>query len=261
MILEKIAASTKKRVELAKISRSISQIEEDAFSAPIHPFFLEEAINTPEMSFICEVKKASPSKGLISADFPYLQIAREYENANASAISVLTEPDFFLGSNDYLTEISRQVSIPVLRKDFTVDPYQIYEARAIGASAVLLIAALLNLKTLKEYLSLCDHLGLSALVEAHDEREIQIALEAGARIIGVNNRNLKTFEVDFSNVVRLRNLVPPSVLFVGESGVRTSEDIHVLKNAGVNAVLVGETLMRSHNKAELLSTWREACND
>ena len=213
-----------------------------------------QALQKDGMSYICEVKKASPSKGLIAPDFPYLAIAQEYEQAGASAISCLTEPFYFQGSDQYLKEIAATVQIPVLRKDFTVDEYMIYEARLLGASAVLLICALLPEETIREYIRICDSLGLSALVEAHDEEEIAMALRAGARIIGVNNRNLKDFTVDVHNSERLRSLVPPSVLFVAESGIKTAEDIGVLRKAGVNGVLIGETLMRSPDKKAVLDT-------
>lgn len=269
MILDTLAASTRKRVEAAKKEISPEAMKKLALQTLADraggaewenlSFPFEEALCTREMSFICEVKKASPSKGLIAPDFPYVEIASDYETAGASAISVLTEPEYFLGSNKYLTEISRHVSIPLLRKDFTIDPYQIYEAKVIGASAVLLICALLDTETIKEWIALCDELGLSALVEAHDETEIESALAAGARIIGVNNRNLKTFEVDFSNSIRLRNMVPDSVLFVAESGVKTESDIRLLHETGVNGVLIGETLMRSENKKMTLDAWKRAC--
>ncbi len=208
------------------------------------------------ISFICEVKKASPSKGIIAKEFPYLDIALEYEAAGASAISVLTEPEFFQGDNHYLSEISSKVTIPVLRKDFTIDEYQIYEAKVIGADAVLLICSLLDTQTLKQYIKLCDELGLSALVEAHTEEEVYSAILAGARVIGVNNRNLQTFEVDLNNSVTLRRLVPENIIFVAESGIQTPDDIKKLNAAGVNAVLIGETFMRSPNKKEQLDKLR-----
>ena len=208
------------------------------------------------ISFICEVKKASPSKGIIAEEFPYLKIAQEYEDAGAAAISVLTEPYYFLGCDRYLEEIAKKVSIPVLRKDFTVDAYQIYEARAIGASAVLLICALLEEGELKEYLEIAHSLGLSALVEAHTEEEIQMALRCGSGIIGVNNRNLKNFQVDISLSSRLRGKVPEDVLFVSESGIRTGQDMARLREAKVDAVLIGETLMRSEDKKKELEKLR-----
>ncbi len=213
-------------------------------------------MSSPGISFICEVKKASPSKGIIAEEFPYLKIAQEYEDAGAAAISVLTEPYYFLGCDRYLEEIAKNVSIPVLRKDFTVDAYQIYEARAIGASAVLLICALLEEGELKEYLEIAHSLGLSALVEAHTEEEIQMALRCGSGIIGVNNRNLKNFQVDISLSSRLRSKVPEDVLFVSESGIRTGQDMARLREAKVDAVLIGETLMRSEDKKKELEKLR-----
>jgi len=246
MILDKIAAKTRERVENAKRKVPFSEIKTQAQSLPKGDFAFEKAIAKSGLSFICEVKKASPSKGVIAEDFPYIDIAKEYETAGASAISVLTEPDFFMGSDLYLTEISKVVKLPLLRKDFVIDPYQIYEAKTIGASAVLLICALLDSKTLKEYIGIANELGLSALVETHDENEVKFALEAGARIIGVNNRDLKTFEVALETSARLRKFVPSDVLFVAESGIKTRED--VLKLGNVDAVLIGETLMRSKNK-------------
>jgi indole-3-glycerol phosphate synthase len=263
MILDTIAASARKRVEKAKKLVSLEELKAKIFTEAgrvrFHQreyFAFEKALQKKEISFICEVKKASPSKGVIAKDFPYLSIAKEYEAAGADAISVLTEPEYFQGSNRYLEEISRQVSIPVLRKDFTVDPYQIYEAKVIGADAVLLICSLLDTKHIQEYLSICDALGLSALVEAHTKDEIDMALQAGARIIGVNNRNLQTFSVDFNNSMNLRCFVPESISFVAESGIRSPKDMAVLKAADVDAVLIGEMLMRSKNKKEIMEALR-----
>jgi indole-3-glycerol phosphate synthase len=219
-------------------------------------FPFEKALAGDEISFICECKKASPSKGLIAPEFPYLEIAKAYEQAGASAISVLTEPHWFLGEDRYLKEIAETVTIPCLRKDFTVDEYMIYQAKLLGASAVLLICSLLDTDTLSRYLEIADELGLSALVEAHDEGEIQQAIRAGARIIGVNNRNLKDFSVDIGNSGRLRELVPPEILFVAESGIRTGEQVEALRQAGVNAVLIGETLMRAPDKRKMLDSLR-----
>jgi len=215
-------------------------------------FPFETALRGERMAFICECKKASPSKGLIAPDFPYLEIAKSYEAAGASAISVLTEPGWFLGSDQYLKEIAAAVKIPCLRKDFTVDEYMIYEAKCLGAAAVLLICALLDTETLRRYIRICDSLRLSALVEAHDEAEARSAVDAGARIIGVNNRNLKDFTVDFSNSIRLRSLIPEDVIFVAESGVRTRADVELLRAHKVNAVLIGETLMRAPDKRAML---------
>ncbi|MBE5982329.1 MAG: indole-3-glycerol phosphate synthase TrpC [Paenibacillaceae bacterium] len=266
MILDTLAAASKQRAEAAKITIPISQMEKMAYMAFEDgkrecDFSFEKAISSPGISFICEVKRASPSKGMIAPDFPYREIAMEYEEAGADAISVLTEPDYFLGKGEYLTEISQSVSLPLLRKDFTVDPYQIFEAKVLGASAVLLICALLDTEKLKEYMKICDSLGLSALVEAHDEAEIHSALTAGARLIGVNNRNLKTFEVDFENSIRLRGLVPAGTAFIAESGIQTADDVKRLYQAGVNGVLIGESLMRSPDKKVILQEMRKAAND
>ena len=224
MILDTIAEKTRERVKIRKQTVPLEQLRKEAEQlSPDTGFPFERALGKEELSFICEVKKASPSKGLIAPDFPYLQIAGEYEAAGASAISVLTEPEFFLGSDRYLKEIAGKVSIPVLRKDFTVDAYMIYEAKLLGAAAVLLICAILTEEELKSYLTLADSLGLSALVEAHDRQEVEMALRCGARIIGVNNRDLKTFQVDITNSVRLRKLVPADILFVSESGMKTAQ--------------------------------------
>lgn len=217
---------------------------------------LEKALSQAGINFICEIKKASPSGGVLAEDFPYLQIAGEYERAGAAAISVLTEPQYFAGSDEHLLHIKEAVSVPVLRKDFTVDPYQIYEAKLLGADAVLLICALLDGPTLRDYLDLCDELGLSALVEAHDAGEVAAALEAGARIIGVNNRNLRDFTVDIDNSLALRKLVPENILFVAESGIKTAAQVEALRQAGVNGVLIGETLMRAPAKSRVLAELR-----
>ena len=247
-ILDRLAEHARERVKLAQTKIPSETVRHNAFALPKGNFAFENALKTPELSFICECKKASPSKGLIATDFPYLQIAKEYEAAGADAISVLTEPKWFLGSDEYLREIASQVSIPCLRKDFTVDAYMIYEAKLLGASAVLLICSILDASQMREYISLCDELGLSALVEAHDEAEVQKAMDAGARIIGVNNRNLKDFTVDTDNSRRLRSLLPPDVLFVSESGVKSAEDVASLRKIGADAVLIGETLMRAPDK-------------
>lgn len=257
MILDDLAAATRARVERKKQEvpfervkqRAIALAEQErAFSFPF-----EKAIGKKEISFICEVKKASPSKGIIAEDFPYIEIARDYEAAGADCISVLTETDYFKGDDRYLREINDVVSIPTIRKDFIIDPYMIYEAKLLGASCVLLIAALLDTETIRAYKGICDELGLSALVEAHDEQEVKSAICAGARMIGVNNRDLKTFTVDINDSTRLRGLVPKEILFVAESGIKTAEDIQILREAGVNGVLIGETLMRSDDKAGMLN--------
>lgn len=255
-ILDRLADYAYERTAQAKSKIPLEEIRRQALSLPKGNFAFENALKAPDISFICECKKASPSKGLIAPDFPYLQIAKEYENAGADSISVLTEPKWFLGSDQYLAEIANAVSIPCLRKDFTVDEYMIYEAKVLGASAVLLICAILTEEQIKEYIHVCDTLGLSALVEAHDESEVQAALNAGARLIGVNNRNLKDFSVDTENSRRLRKLIPRDVLFVSESGVSSAEDVEKLREIGADAVLIGETLMRAPDKKAKLAELR-----
>lgn len=254
MILDEIAEKTRIRVAVAKQKISPEEMKQKALTCEIHREFpFEKELRKKGISFICEVKKASPSKGIIAEKFDYRSIAESYEEAGAGAISVLTEPEYFKGSIEYLKEIAEDVKIPLLRKDFTVDEYMIYEAKAAGASIVLLICAILDEETLKHYIEIADSLGLSALVEAHDEEEIQMALRAKARIIGVNNRNLKDFTVDIHNGIRLREKVPQDVLFVAESGIRTREDIEELEKVHVNGVLIGETFMRAENKKAMLA--------
>ena len=255
-ILDELAAYARERVAREKENISLSELRRMALASPKGSFAFENALKTDDIAFICECKKASPSKGLIAPKFPYLQIAREYEAAGADCISVLTEPKWFLGSNDYLKEIAENVKIPCLRKDFTVDEYMIYEAKLLCASAILLIAAILSQEQLSEYIEICDGLGLSALVEAHDEAEAIAAINAGARVIGVNNRNLKDFSVDTENSRRLRGMIPASVLFVSESGVRTAEDVQALRDIGADAVLIGETLMKAQDKRQKLMELR-----
>ena len=252
-ILDEIASYAKERVALAKEKAPLHTVKNAALSMPEGDFSFEKALRKDDISFICECKKASPSKGIIADDFPYLDIAKDYDRAGADCISVLTEPKWFLGSDRYLEEIAKAVSIPCLRKDFTVDEYMIYEAKVLGAGAVLLICSILGSSQLKEYMAICDELGLSALVETHDEREVEMALGCGARIIGVNNRNLKDFTVDTENSRRLRELIPRDVIFVSESGVKSAEDVRILKQIGADAVLVGETLMRAEDKKKKLS--------
>ncbi len=259
-ILEEIAAYTRERIGEKKKEIPEDRIREEAYALAdregTHDFPFERAVREGDISFICECKKASPSKGLIAPDFPYLKIAREYEEAGASCISVLTEPKWFLGSDDYLREIAKEVSVPCIRKDFVVDEYMLYEAKLLGASCVLLICAILPEETVRKYIGICDRLGLSALVETHDEEEIRSAVRAGARMIGVNNRNLKDFTVDIRNSVRLRSLVPDDILFIAESGIKTPEDIDLLRKGKVNGVLIGESLMRAEDKKEMLSVLR-----
>lgn len=260
-ILEKITGGRRIDTEKRKEKKSLDSVRREAELIAEkeierdgqfrYPF--RERLSAPGISFICEVKKASPSKGLIAENFPYLQIAAEYEEAGAAAISVLTEPDYFMGSDEYLRQIASERNIPVLRKDFTVDEYQIYEAKILGASAVLLICAILDDNELKAFLETAHRLGLSALVEAHDEKEVRRAVAAEAGIIGVNNRDLKTFDVDINNSIKLRELVPDGVVFVSESGIRNKEDVENLRKNGTNAVLIGETLMRADDKKAMLA--------
>jgi indole-3-glycerol phosphate synthase len=255
--LDNIAADARARVTRAKEAEPPGALAARAQASPAPAGFpFERALAAPGLSFICEVKRASPSKGVIDAVFPYREIARDYERAGAAALSVLTEPAYFGGRDRHLREIAADASCPVLRKDFVVDDYQIYEARLLGASAVLLIAALLDEAALRAYLACAHGLGLSALVEARTGAEVDGAVRAGARIVGVNNRDLRTFEVDFATAARLRGRVPAGVLFVAESGVRTAEDVRALADAGADAVLVGETLMRAPDKGARLAELR-----
>lgn len=261
-ILEAIAAHARERVARAQAARPLSEVRAAAQAvaqarreAGEH-FPFEQALRAPGMSFICEVKRASPSKGLIAADFPYVDIARDYERAGAAAVSCLTEPRWFMGSDDYLREVAHAVSVPVLRKDFVVDPYMVYEARALGASAVLLICALLGDEELAECIGIADELGMSCLVEAHDAGEVRRALAVGARLVGVNNRDLRSFEVDLDVSRRLRALVPPEVLFVSESGYASAAEVARSAADGVDAVLVGEALMRAPDRVAALAALR-----
>lgn len=249
-ILNTIAENTRQRYEKIIAEKPLEKIKSQALAMPKGDFEFERALKGDTLSFICEIKKASPSKGIIAEDFPYLEIAKEYENAGASCISCLTEPKWFLGSDKYLKEVAEAVSIPVIRKDFTVNEYQIYEAKILGAKAVLLICAILDTDTIKKYIEIADSLGISALVEAHNEAEVKSALTAGARIIGVNNRNLKDFSVDVNNSAKYRKMIPDDIVFVSESGIKTHEDVQVLIENGTNAVLIGETLMRSSDKKQ-----------
>ena len=256
-ILEEIAARTRERIAKEKSRISVSELEnriQEVNKNARQKITFLQALQKDGMSYICEVKKASPSKGLIAPDFPYLAIAKEYEQAGASAISCLTEPFYFQGADQYLREISAAVQIPVLRKDFTVDEYMIYQAKSLGASAVLLICAILDDGELRAYRQLAKELGLDALVEAHDEYEVDRVLNLGAEIVGVNNRDLRTFQVDMNNSIRLRKMAPDNVVFVSESGIRTPEDIRLLYENKVDAVLIGETLMRSPDKKAALES-------
>lgn len=276
MILDDLVAAARKRMErdmkrapleyIKKRAESVretelAQAEKGAVNTENISFRFEKNLRQKEMQFICEVKKASPSKGLIAEHFPYVDIAKAYEAAGAAAISVLTETDYFLGDDRYLRQIYDAVQTPLLRKDFTVDAYQIYQAKTLGAGAVLLICAILDEKRIRSFIELCDSLGMSALVEAHDAEEVRMADSAGARVIGVNNRNLKDFTVDIGNSLRLRELVPGDTLFVAESGISTPEDVRALREGGVNGVLIGESLMRAKDKKAMLDYLRGKRDD
>ncbi|MBN1778468.1 MAG: indole-3-glycerol phosphate synthase TrpC [Clostridiales bacterium] len=258
MILDDLAAHARLRVEAAKKQKPLRAIKEEALRLPRGDFRFEKALKKDRAALICEVKKASPSRGVIAEDFPYLEIARDYEAGGADCLSCLTEPKWFLGSDEIFADIRRATRLPMLRKDFTVDEYQLYEAKLLGADAVLLICALLDTRTIVKYLAICDELGISALAETHDAEEIKSAVSAGARVIGVNNRNLKDFSVDFSNAGALRKLIPDSAVFVAESGVQTPADVAALRAAGADAVLVGEALMRAEDRRALLKQFLEA---
>jgi len=260
-ILDQLAEHARDRVAVDRQRVTLETLKQQCLrgDAPTRePFAFEVALKKPGLSFICELKKASPSKGIISEAFPYLDIARDYAAAGADAISCLTEPKWFLGSDRIFTDVRAAVELPMLRKDFTVDEYQIYQAKTMGADAVLLICAILSADEIRRYLSLCDEWGLSALVEAHDAAEIETAIYAGARIIGVNNRNLKDFSVDTGNSRRLKELVPAGVLFVSESGIQSAEDVRLLRESGVDAALIGEALMRASDKKAMLDRFRGA---
>ncbi|WP_407454332.1 indole-3-glycerol phosphate synthase TrpC [Methanobrevibacter sp.] len=253
-MLNEIVEKTKERIEQEKEITPLEELKKQVKELEITDEFpFKKAVGGDDISIIAEVKRASPSKGLIAEDFDYVAIAKEYEEAGASAISVLTEPYFFKGDNEYLKEISQNVTIPILRKDFVVDEYMIWEAKVLGASAVLLIASILDIATLKKYLDLAHDLGLSAIVETHDGDEIRMAMNVGAEIIGVNNRNLEDFSVDIENSINLRRCVGNDVLFISESGIKTKEDVAKLKENDVDAVLIGETLMKSKDKKAMIS--------
>ncbi|MDR2047356.1 MAG: indole-3-glycerol phosphate synthase TrpC [Clostridiales bacterium] len=255
MILDKIAAGAYKRVENAKKEKSLKEIEKEAYGLALEAnggFPFAKALKKAGLSFICEIKRASPSKGVIADGFPYTDIAKEYAAAGADAVSVLTEPEFFLGRDEYLTAVSRAVNLPLLRKDFIVDEYQIYVARLIGASAVLLISALLNAEKIGRFLEIARNLGLSVLAETHSREEIDMALDGGAEIIGVNNRDLRTFEVDLRTSERLRPFIPKSATFVSESGIKSRADVEFLEGIGADAVLIGEYIMRANDKSAYL---------
>ncbi|MDW7650799.1 MAG: indole-3-glycerol phosphate synthase TrpC [Bacillota bacterium] len=247
-MLLQIAAKKKQRVIAAKCRLPLEQLKE-SLTAAGSPGKFRAALTAPGISVIAEIKRASPSKGDFGLRVPITELAGQYEAGGASAISVLTEEDFFLGSQEDLTAVRQTVTLPVLRKDFVIDAYQLYETRALNADAVLLIAGFLPEKQLAGYLEICEELGLAALVETHNQEEIKLALRAGANILGINNRDLRTFRTDINRTVRLAGLIPDDVVLVSESGIHTAEDIKMLTLAGADAVLVGESLVKSADAA------------
>lgn len=251
-ILNEIADFVRERIGIMKEIFPTEKLKKDAEALPKADFEFEKALKEEGISFICEIKRASPSKGLIAENFPYLDIAIDYEKAGATAVSCLTETSYFKGQDKYLEDISKEISIPILRKDFFIDEHMVYEAKILGASAILLICAILSDDELKKFFDIANNLGLSAIFEVHDEAELKRALNCGARIIGVNNRNLKTFELELNTSINLRKLVPNDVIFISESGIKTREDVKLLEENNVNAVLIGETLMRAKNKKEII---------
>ena len=257
-MLDEIVLETKKRIDLEKTNKPLDELKHEVLQLDINDDFpFKKALTGEDISIIAEVKKASPSKGVIAEDFDYIGIAKDYESAGASAISVLTEPFFFKGSDEFLSEISKNVDIPILRKDFVIDEYMIWQAKLLGASAILLIVSILDTVQLKKYLDLAHNLGLSAIVEVHDSTEISTAMIVGAEIIGVNNRNLKDFSVDIENSINLRRCVSGDVVFISESGIKSNEDITRLKENNVDAVLIGETLMKSDDKKSMISELKD----
>ena len=261
-ILQTIANKTKERIEKQKALHPLEELKQACAKLPIKQDFpFEQALRKEGLSYICECKKASPSKGLIDENFHYLQISKEYEKVGARAISVLTEPKFFLGSDQYLQEIAQEVKIPCLRKDFIIDEYMIYQAKLLGAQAILLIVSLLDTQTLKQYLDLATSLGLSCLVETHDEAEIKQAIAVGAKIIGVNNRNLRNFQVNVENTLNLRQAIPKEILMVAESGIQNRSDIALLEKAQIDAVLIGETLMKASDRQAKMAELRGEKNE
>ncbi|WP_201306895.1 indole-3-glycerol phosphate synthase TrpC [Companilactobacillus farciminis] len=257
MILDDLVVATKKRMVVEKEIHSLDELKQQSQKVPTrNPQLIVDKLLEPELTFIAEIKKASPSKGVIVQDFPYLEIAREYQANKIDMISVLTEPDYFQGNLKYLQQITQEVDLPVLRKDFTIDPYMIYQAKIAQASLILLIVAILSDEQLKDYLKLAKELGLAAIVEVHDETELKRALRAKSEIIGINNRNLKDFSVNFNNSLKLKKLIPVDIPVIAESGIKTKTDIKLLKNAGINGVLIGETFMKAKNKAEIINDFK-----
>ena len=257
MILDRIVESKKRILDKSKIECNINSLENIIDKLPEALNFKNSLRkqNTNDIRIIAEVKKASPSKGIIREDFDPLKIARQYEANNAAAISILTESEFFMGKLDFLREIKIAVNIPLLRKDFLFDPYQIYEARANGADAVLLIAAILEKSLLEELLFVVKKLSMNALVEVHTKEELKKVLQTDAEIIGINNRNLNTFDTNIQTSIDLMADIPESKVIVTESGIKTKDDIQKLSKAGVDAFLIGESFMRADNPGEMLNSF------
>lgn len=261
MILTQIIQSTKERVAKCQKELPLSVLREQAenlHKAKPYTRSFENALRVENrLSFICEIKKASPSKGVINETFPYLDIARAYEKAGANAISCLSEPQYFLGSDEIFTQVREICSIPMLRKDFTIDPYMIYQAKVMGADALLLIVSALDSVQLREFYALAESLGLCVLVETHTGKEIEQALDIDARIIGVNNRDLHTFSVDVQRSLELRPLVPESKVFVSESGISSVQDLRKLQEARVDSVLIGEWFMKAQESIAHIHALRD----
>jgi len=254
-ILEKIVEFKKEEVAKQKKNFNLSALREEAERLKV-PCDFKKAVSGEGINIIAEVKKASPSKGIIREDFNPVEIAKAYERGGAKAISVLTDKEFFKGSPFYLRQVAEAVNLPVLRKDFIIDEFQIYGAKALGASSFLLIVSILSDQQLRDFIELGRELGMEALVETHNEEEVERALKAKAEIIGVNNRNLKTFTVSLETTLRLLPMIKrEGKILVSESGIKSRNDIERLKSAGVDAFLVGETLMRSENPEEVLKSW------
>lgn len=258
MILDQILLDTKKRVKKLYQRHPLESWKSKADKVPLSNFKFHRTIENNSFSIIAEIKKASPSKGMIDKAFDYKQIAKDYKEAGVNCISVLTEPYHFSGRNEYIQTVKQISELPVLRKDFIIDEIQIYESVLLGADCILLICKALSLKQLTKFLQIAETLQLSALVEAHTLEDVTMALQANAKMIGVNNRDLQTFEVDLQTSLTLRESVPSDVMFVSESGIKTVNDIKRIKTGNINAVLIGETLMRSKDKKMLIKEFINA---
>ncbi len=243
MLLKDLVAASRAELEVCRVHRPLEELQKMAQQQP-PALSLAAALTGDRIRLIAEVKKASPSRGILRADFNPVAIAQSYAQSGAAAISVLTQASHFKGSLDHLHDIRKAIPhLPLLRKDFILDPYQVYQSRAYGADSLLLIVAILSPEKLGALLELSRQLGMDCLVEVHNKKELEIALGSGARIIGINNRNLKTFNVDLATTRRLQPLIPPDRIVVSESGIKDSRDMAKLKSWGINAALVGEAMM------------------